>query len=200
MYQQMFLLESGETVDNIWGVLEDILLCQEEVVTYVPLQNCPLMGPHPIVSVNSSEAQIIADCVEEGMSITLTLTLLLVIEHRTETEQIFSFGMLWMTQLSDWCCQNPPPSRNPNKAPGTQHQSGQGQDLFQQSSSWYYLDYLTLVVLKNVKFQDTDGKVDLKNGRYSEAEKLKLKVKWPELDSYWAQWHKASSPCFRSMY
>jgi hypothetical protein len=44
------------------------------------------MGPQPIVSVDSSEAQIIADCVEDGMSISLTL--LLVNKHCRETEQI----------------------------------------------------------------------------------------------------------------
>jgi hypothetical protein len=44
------------------------------------------MGPQSIVSVDSSKAQIIADCVEGGMSISLTL--LLVNKHRMETEKI----------------------------------------------------------------------------------------------------------------
>jgi hypothetical protein len=82
----MGLSGSGGTVVNIRGVLEDILRCQEQGVAYVPMRNCPCMGPQPIVSVDSSEAQIIADCVEDGMSINLTL--LLVNKHCTETEQI----------------------------------------------------------------------------------------------------------------
>ena len=77
---------SGGTVVNIRGVLEDILRCHEQGVTYTPIRNCPRMGPQPIVSIDSSEAQIIADCVEDGMSISLTL--LLVNKHRTETEKI----------------------------------------------------------------------------------------------------------------
>ena len=77
---------SGGTVVNIRGVIEDILKCQEQGMTYVPVQDCPCMGPQPTVSVDSSEAQIIADCVEDGMSISLTL--LLVKKHRTETERI----------------------------------------------------------------------------------------------------------------
>jgi hypothetical protein len=44
------------------------------------------MGLQPIVSVESSEAQIIAGCVEDGMSISITL--LLVNKHRMETEKI----------------------------------------------------------------------------------------------------------------
>jgi hypothetical protein len=82
----MGLSGSGGTVVNIRGILEDILRCQEQGIAYVPVRNCPRMGPQPIVSVDSSEAQIIADCVEDGMSISLTL--LLVNKHRTETEKI----------------------------------------------------------------------------------------------------------------
>jgi hypothetical protein len=70
---------SGGTVINIRGVLEDILRCQEQGVAYVPMQNCPRMGPQPILGVDSSEAQIIADCVKDGMS--TSLTLLLVNKH-----------------------------------------------------------------------------------------------------------------------
>jgi hypothetical protein len=44
------------------------------------------MGSQPIVSADSSEAQISADCVEDGMSISLTL--LLVNKLSMETGQI----------------------------------------------------------------------------------------------------------------
>jgi hypothetical protein len=81
--RRAFDMPSGARIDHI---LNDVVACKKAGIAYTGTRKIgPTTGKQPTLATDSIEAQIVADCLESGFS--LSLTQWMVNQHRKETEE-----------------------------------------------------------------------------------------------------------------